>query len=252
MRPRIARLRHRHPLCFTRRPSFCLACTKYIRKHCIHKQPSSPSSSSLRFHHEHEYSPTNTPTNTGAIHIHPSAHLSPIKQATTDTMAETHTYDFDITMTCGGCSGAIDRVLKKLQRWLAPLSLPWGVCRPSDSADRLSPLQPRATRSRSKTRRPRSSPRCPTRRCWKRLSRRAKRSTLPRPTASRSRSRSPRQLDWSLRRTVNKARKPRGSKGVGGELDRGGWTGSNETRHLLATSYPWPGAAARDDLGEPI
>ncbi|EQK98214.1 hypothetical protein G6O67_005792 [Ophiocordyceps sinensis] len=30
-------------------------------------------------------------------------------------MAETHTYDFDITMTCGGCSGAIDRVLKKLQ-----------------------------------------------------------------------------------------------------------------------------------------
>ncbi|KAH6604896.1 antioxidant and metal homeostasis factor [Trichoderma cornu-damae] len=29
-------------------------------------------------------------------------------------MADTHTYEFDITMTCGGCSGAIDRVLKKL------------------------------------------------------------------------------------------------------------------------------------------
>ncbi|KAM4059238.1 heavy-metal-associated domain-containing protein [Hirsutella rhossiliensis] len=29
-------------------------------------------------------------------------------------MAETHTYDFSITMTCGGCSGAVDRVLKKL------------------------------------------------------------------------------------------------------------------------------------------
>lgn len=28
-------------------------------------------------------------------------------------MAE-HTYDFNITMTCGGCSGAVERVLKKL------------------------------------------------------------------------------------------------------------------------------------------
>ncbi|KAH8175471.1 heavy-metal-associated domain-containing protein [Sarocladium implicatum] len=25
-----------------------------------------------------------------------------------------HTYEFNITMTCGGCSGAVDRVLKKL------------------------------------------------------------------------------------------------------------------------------------------
>lgn len=29
-------------------------------------------------------------------------------------MAE-HKYDFEITMTCGGCSGAVDRVLKKLE-----------------------------------------------------------------------------------------------------------------------------------------
>ncbi|KAL7932324.1 hypothetical protein V8C35DRAFT_308049 [Trichoderma chlorosporum] len=29
-------------------------------------------------------------------------------------MADTHTYEFNVTMTCGGCSGAIDRVLKKL------------------------------------------------------------------------------------------------------------------------------------------
>ncbi|KAL4727669.1 Cytosolic copper metallochaperone [Fusarium chlamydosporum] len=29
-------------------------------------------------------------------------------------MADTHTYEFDIAMSCGGCSGAIDRVLKKL------------------------------------------------------------------------------------------------------------------------------------------
>jgi len=31
-------------------------------------------------------------------------------------MAEptSHTYNFNITMTCGGCSGAVERVLKKL------------------------------------------------------------------------------------------------------------------------------------------
>ncbi|KAK5110131.1 hypothetical protein LTR62_006265 [Meristemomyces frigidus] len=28
-------------------------------------------------------------------------------------MAE-HTYKFNVTMTCGGCSGAVERVLKKL------------------------------------------------------------------------------------------------------------------------------------------
>ncbi|KAH8803289.1 iron copper transporter [Xylogone sp. PMI_703] len=28
-------------------------------------------------------------------------------------MAE-HTYKFNVTMTCGGCSGAVDRVLKRL------------------------------------------------------------------------------------------------------------------------------------------
>jgi copper chaperone len=27
----------------------------------------------------------------------------------------THTYKFDVVMTCGGCSGAIERVLKKLE-----------------------------------------------------------------------------------------------------------------------------------------
>ncbi|RGP72722.1 metal homeostasis factor atx1 [Fusarium longipes] len=29
-------------------------------------------------------------------------------------MSDTHTYEFSIVMSCGGCSGAIDRVLKKL------------------------------------------------------------------------------------------------------------------------------------------
>ncbi|KAL6855050.1 Cytosolic copper metallochaperone [Amphichorda felina] len=26
-----------------------------------------------------------------------------------------HTYEFNVSMSCGGCSGAIDRVLKKLE-----------------------------------------------------------------------------------------------------------------------------------------
>jgi copper chaperone CopZ len=43
-------------------------------------------------------------------------------------MSETHTYEFNVTMTCGGCSGAIDRVLKKLEGTFlnnhSPLSSP--------------------------------------------------------------------------------------------------------------------------------
>ncbi|KAG5930744.1 hypothetical protein E4U53_002141 [Claviceps sorghi] len=27
----------------------------------------------------------------------------------------THTYEFNVSMSCGGCSGAIDRVLKKME-----------------------------------------------------------------------------------------------------------------------------------------
>lgn len=29
-------------------------------------------------------------------------------------MAAEHTYKFNVTMTCGGCSGAVERVLKKM------------------------------------------------------------------------------------------------------------------------------------------
>ncbi|KAH6688529.1 iron copper transporter [Plectosphaerella plurivora] len=29
-------------------------------------------------------------------------------------MSDEHTYKFNVAMSCGGCSGAIDRVLKKL------------------------------------------------------------------------------------------------------------------------------------------
>ncbi|KAI0136812.1 iron copper transporter [Xylariales sp. AK1849] len=30
-------------------------------------------------------------------------------------MADQHTYKFNVSMSCGGCSGAVDRVLKKLE-----------------------------------------------------------------------------------------------------------------------------------------
>ncbi|KAF9644195.1 hypothetical protein BDM02DRAFT_3103334 [Thelephora ganbajun] len=30
-------------------------------------------------------------------------------------MTEEHTYKFDVKMTCGGCSGAVERVLKKTE-----------------------------------------------------------------------------------------------------------------------------------------
>ena len=29
-------------------------------------------------------------------------------------MSAEHTYKFNVSMSCGGCSGAVDRVLKKL------------------------------------------------------------------------------------------------------------------------------------------
>lgn len=33
-----------------------------------------------------------------------------------------HTYKFNVTMTCGGCSGAVERVLKKLDGKHRPFS----------------------------------------------------------------------------------------------------------------------------------
>jgi copper chaperone len=40
-------------------------------------------------------------------------------------MADTHTYKFNVTMTCGGCSGAVNRVLGKLEgRCLSSLLSP--------------------------------------------------------------------------------------------------------------------------------
>jgi copper chaperone CopZ len=35
-----------------------------------------------------------------------------------------HHYKFNVKMTCGGCSGAVERVLKKLDGLLNPISSP--------------------------------------------------------------------------------------------------------------------------------
>jgi copper chaperone len=32
-----------------------------------------------------------------------------------------HTYKFNVAMSCGGCSGAVERVLKKLDGMAAPM-----------------------------------------------------------------------------------------------------------------------------------
>lgn len=41
-----------------------------------------------------------------------------------------HTYEFNVSMSCGGCSGAIDRVLKKLDgKFSLSLSLRQGTAR---------------------------------------------------------------------------------------------------------------------------
>lgn len=39
-------------------------------------------------------------------------------------MADTHTYKFNVSMSCSGCSGAVDRVLKKLEGKLTPIPVP--------------------------------------------------------------------------------------------------------------------------------
>jgi hypothetical protein len=45
-------------------------------------------------------------------------------------MAETHTYEFNVSMSCGGCSGAIDRVLKKLDGTSSSVSIFQGAGSP--------------------------------------------------------------------------------------------------------------------------
>jgi copper chaperone CopZ len=56
-------------------------------------------------------------------------------------MSEDHTYEFNVTMSCGGCSGAIKRVLGKLDGMFCAA---WIPLRPAASAMRRAtkPIQP--------------------------------------------------------------------------------------------------------------
>lgn len=131
------------------------------------------------------------------------------------TMADTHTYKFNVSMSCSGCSGAVDRVLKKLEGKPVPASHLHPSVPPSlapkgqrtkgtkdrdnygrgHTANHMHHHRQQAssrTRSPSRARPPPSWPRttCPTRRCSRPSPRRARRSTRARPTASRRASRS--------------------------------------------------------------
>lgn len=99
----------------------------------------------------------------------------------TPAAAEQHTYKFDIAMSCGGCSGAVDRVLKKLDGLSPPLLLQLYVITNANPHRQAS----RSTKSPSKSRPPSSRPsrRFPTTRSSGRLPRRARRSIRARPTA---------------------------------------------------------------------
>lgn len=136
----------------------------------------------------------------------------PIRIQHTANMSDTHTYEFNVSMSCGGCSGAIDRVLKKLDGMSAaqsaylPLSVPRTYIEPAATTTPSHLPQnciistglltnaayvqvSRATKSPSRISLPRSSPRCPTRPSSPRLQRRARRSTRPRLMVSSSPSR---------------------------------------------------------------
>jgi hypothetical protein len=53
-------------------------------------------------------------------HKSPQIPLQPANHTHPPTSIMTHTYKFNIAMSCGGCSGAVDRVLKKLDGELFP------------------------------------------------------------------------------------------------------------------------------------
>lgn len=139
-------------------------------------------------------------------------------------MADTHTYKFNVSMSCSGCSGAVDRVLKKLEGKPAPVPIQPATSLPPSTAPKgqrtTGTKDPRdtggwgrianhmhhhqqassRTRSPSRARPPPSWPRrtCPTRRCSRPSPRRARRSTLARPTAWRRASRSLLPLERSV------------------------------------------------------
>ena len=109
----------------------------------------------------------------------PDENAHPKSSTTTSKMAE-HKYNFNITMTCGGCSGAVERVLKKTEGELraiasiqSQLSSPVRLHRQHMTRVQVS----RAMTSLSKSRPQKSPPTTasPTTPCWRRSRRRAKR-----------------------------------------------------------------------------
>lgn len=146
-------------------------------------------------------------------------------------MAE-HNYKFNITMTCGGCSGAVERVLKKLEgkSSLTRMLLLSSICLPiltisllttpphQVSKNSTSPSTPRPLPSRQ-TRASTTAP------CSRRSRRPARPSTLARPTVL------PRLCRWSrrIRDTVAFAR-----EAPHGRIIRSGQElqGAGDTRNL--------------------
>lgn len=55
-----------------------------------------------------------TPTSPNTSNTQTQTEAPSSETNTTFTMAD-HTYKFNVTMSCGGCSGAVDRVLKRLE-----------------------------------------------------------------------------------------------------------------------------------------
>lgn len=66
-------------------------------------------------------------------------------------MADTHTYKFNVSMSCSGCSGAVDRVLKKLEGKPVPVPVPVQPTLPSSL-----PRSPTEDEMESRTKRHRS------------------------------------------------------------------------------------------------
>jgi|SRR5690242_5039428 len=93
-----------------------------------------------------------------------------------------HNYKFNIAMSCGGCSGAVERVLKKLEGGCTPLLVANVAINSTQASSR--------TTSPSRTRPPTSSPktRSPTKPCSRRSRRPARQSSPVRPMALRGTS----------------------------------------------------------------
>jgi hypothetical protein len=88
--------------------------------------------------HNHNHNHKHTVRLLPEPHPVPTPPSSTKTQRYTANMSAEHTYKFNVSMSCGGCSGAVNRVLGKLEGTLSfPSSSP---CRlPSSSDNRSSP-----------------------------------------------------------------------------------------------------------------